>query len=127
MDRTVFFNSIRDSIFKGILTQSQVDGCNAILDIFSGYDNRQIAYCLATAYHETGHTMKPIEEYGKGAGHKYGQKIDMNGKPYTTPDKIYYGRGPVQITWRSNYSYFTQQAKNHGHSWDFLNNPELML
>ncbi len=55
-----------------------------------------ISYVLATIYHETARTMKPIAEYGKGAG-----------KPYGVPDPVtgntYYGRGYVQLTWKENY------------------------
>jgi len=58
-------------------------------------DLRQVAYVLATAYHETAFTMKPIEEYGKGRGRKYGIP---NAKGLT-----YYGRGFVQLTWDYNY------------------------
>lgn len=68
----------------------------------------QQAYVFATAYHES--NLTPIEERGKGAGHDYGKMfdIDANGKhiPYTTPNKLYYGRGFVQLTWRWNYKEF---------------------
>jgi putative chitinase len=126
-DTTKFFNAVRESIFHGKFSQLQVDGVNLILEAFNGFDIHQLAYVLATIYHETGHTMQPVEEYGKGNGRKYGNKIDIDGKPYTTPDKLYYGRGFVQLTWRSNYAYFTTQAKKAGKNWDFLNHPELML
>jgi len=58
---------------------------------------------LATAYHETAHTMQPIEEWGKGSGKPYGRMIKQNGLIYTWPDHIYYGRGDVQLTWYENY------------------------
>lgn len=47
--------------------------------------------------------MQPIEEYGKGKGRPYGKKIKFNRTPYAYPDKIYYGRGDVQLTWYENY------------------------
>ena len=83
-----------------VLSQSQVDGTNALLDEWekerSGEDTRWLAYVLATAYHETAHTMQPIAEYGHGSG-----------RPYGVPDEIthlaYYGRGFCQLTWKSNY------------------------
>jgi len=31
------------------------------------------------------------------------KKIKHNRKTYTLPDKIYYGRGDVQLTWYENY------------------------
>lgn len=56
----------------------------------------QKAYVLATVQHETANTFKPIAEYGKGAGRPYGKADPVTGK-------IYYGRGYVQLTWKSNY------------------------
>lgn len=106
MDKNKFFDEIRETLFGGYLTQTQVDGINSKLDAFDEFrisDDRWRAYMLATSYHETAKTMQPIEEYGKGRGRKYGKKIKHNGEPYTWPDKIYYGRGDVQLTWYENY------------------------
>lgn len=103
-----FFNSIRASLFGGRMTQSQVDGINFKLRAFKEariVDPRWKAYMLATSYHETDKTMQPIEEYGKGKGRPYGQKIKHSRKPYSHPDKIYYGRGDVQLTWYENYEF----------------------
>ncbi|MEZ2604546.1 peptidoglycan-binding protein [Kluyvera intermedia] len=55
-----------------------------------------LAYVLATTYHETAFTMQPIEEYGRGAGHSYGEPDPETGQAY-------YGRGYVQLTWEENY------------------------
>ena len=106
MNRQVFFNEIRHSLFSDRITQSQVEGINFKLDAWekSGLtDIRWLAYMLATSYHETARTMQPIEEYGKGRGKPYGQKLRHDRKPYTFPDKLYYGRGDVQLTWYENY------------------------
>lgn len=88
------------------MTQSQIDGVNFKLRAFAEAritDLRWKAYMLATSYHETARTMQPIEEYGKGRGKRYGRKIMYSGYPYELPDKIYYGRGDVQLTWYENY------------------------
>ena len=106
IDKDYFFSSIMASLFGGRLNQAQVNGINFKLNAFEKAgirDNRWKAYMLATSYHETAKTMQPIEEYGKGKGRPYGQKIMYNGKPYKFPDKIYYGRGDVQLTWYENY------------------------
>ena len=106
MNRQTFFNEIGSSLFSGRLTQSQVDGINFKLNAWnqSGLkDPRWLAYMLATSYHETARTMQPIEEYGRGRGKPYGQKLKYSREPYTHPDKIYYGRGDVQLTWYENY------------------------
>jgi hypothetical protein len=99
MNRAVFFNAVRESIFGGRLLPDQVSGCEAIMDAFQAAgltDLRWLAYMLATAFHETAHTMQPIEEFGKGRGRKYG----IPSGPF---NKVYYGRGYVQLTWLHNY------------------------
>lgn len=66
-------------------------------------DIRWLAYMFATVKHECADTWKPIEEYGKGKGHKYGNPVtvtDPEGKSFTN---VYYGRGYVQLTWDYNY------------------------
>lgn len=135
MNAKIFFDSIRHNVFGGKLLQSQVDGINAILSEWERqgrFDLRWLAYILATTYHETARTMEPIEEYGKGKNYDYGKKLKMGkgpGKriPYTEPDKLYYGRGPVQVTWYENYERLTKAASKFDKGWDFLNNPELLL
>lgn len=128
IDRHKFY-----TIFKakfGKFTQSQVDGFNAIFDEWENQklsDVRQLAYILATVWHETARTMQPIEEIGKGKGKPYGKKLDFGNVPYTAPDKLYYGRGHTQNTWRTIYLKLTTAAKKQGKNWDFLNNPELLL
>ena len=105
MNRQVFFDEIRHSLFSDRITQNQIDGLNFKLTAWekSGLaDIRWLAYMLATSYHETAQTMQPIEEYGKGRGKPYGQKLRHDRKPYTFPDKLYYGRGDVQLTWYEN-------------------------
>lgn len=77
---------------------------------------------LATSYHETGRTMQPVEEIGKGAGKPYGKKIKYDGTRYSTPDRIYYGRGDVQLTWYENYEMMGRLL-----NMPLLNQPELAL
>ena len=100
-DREVFFDVVRGTLFHGAMTQPQVDGMNAILEAWEvepRSDNlRHLSYPLATTAHETGFTMQPIEEYGKGKGMAYGQPDPETGQTY-------YGRGYVQLTWRDNYA-----------------------
>lgn len=106
MNRKILFSEIKTSLFNGRLSQSQVDGINFKLDAFDDFricDDRWRAYMLATSYHETARTMQPIEEYGRGKGMSYGRKLKQSRQPYTWPDKLYYGRGDVQLTWYENY------------------------
>jgi hypothetical protein len=125
INRDNFFYNIRQTLFKTGLKQLQVEGINAILDRWEAQgltDSRWLAYMLATVCHETAKTMQPIEEYGKGKGYKYGKKIKRSGIPYSLPDKIYYGRGYVQLTWFENYETMGRLL-----GVDLLNNPELAL
>ena len=121
LDRKVFFESVR-GLFKGRLAQLQVDGLNSLLDAANGCRINETAYMLATAYHETAHTMQPIEEYGKGRGRDYGKRLKMSRKPYSDTLPIYYGRGYVQLTWYENYDKAGRLLKL-----DLLRQPELAL
>lgn len=114
-----FFTSVRESF--GPLKQSQVDGFNALLD-GSTVTIPQLAYCLATAWHETAATMQPIEEYGKGKSRPYGGKVKQSGKPYSDTEAIFYGRGFVQLTWYENYD---KAGKKLGK--DFMHNPAAVM
>jgi putative chitinase len=100
-DHTIFFDNVRDSLFAGSMGQLQVEGMDAILSGWEKHlddrDPRFLAYMLATAYHETSQEMQPIEEYGKGEGHDYGEPDPETGE-------CYYGRGFVQLTHRGNYA-----------------------
>lgn len=127
MNESNLFNAIRD-IDKIKLSQLQVDSVHAILDSCIKHDvtnTKQIAYILATAYHES--RLKPIEEIGKGAGKDYGKRLKMGDGPkhripYIAPDKLYYGRGFVQITWYENYEAFGRLLHI-----DLLQHPEFAL
>lgn len=99
MNRKVFYDEARRQLFDRRLSQQQVDGMEAILNEWDKRvwgDARWLAYMLATTYHETDRTMAPIAEYGKGRGHTYGVPDPVTGQTY-------YGRGFVQLTWKTNY------------------------
>jgi hypothetical protein len=123
------YDTIRP-MFGGHLLQSQIDGIETILTAITAAgitDNHKTAYMLATVFHECAKKMQPIAEFGKGAGHDYGKKLKMgtgpgHRVPYTTPDKLYYGRGYVQLTWYENY-----QSMAHLLHVELLENPELAL
>lgn len=101
MDRAKFYASLRargSGVFGTSLSQKQVEGMELILDKAQSRGTKitYLAYILATTYHETAHTMQPIEEYGRGKGRKYGNPAGKFGKRY-------FGRGYVQLTWLDNY------------------------
>jgi len=75
-----------------------------------GLLRNQAAYVLATAWHETAHTMKPVREYG---GEKY-----LKSKKYYP----YVGMGYVQLTWKRNYELASTKF-----GVDFVANPKWLL
>ena len=109
INRKYYFDSVRGSLFSGSMSQKQVDGQDALLDWSEqlSWDDRWLAYLLATTYHETALTMQPIAEYGKGKGKPYGQPDG----PY---NQVYYGRGFVQLTWYDNYDKQDKKLKLNG-------------
>lgn len=135
INRKHFFDTVRESLFSGAMNQDQVHGMEAILREWEAQeltDLRWLAYIMATAYHETAKTMQAIAEYGKGKKYDYGKKLKMGGGPgkrvaYDEPDKIFYGRGHTQNTWYENYQRLTKAAAIQGKTWDFLNDPDLLL
>jgi putative chitinase len=126
INKTKFFDDIR-TLFGDSLSQSQVDGCNVILDAWvkwrPGSDERWIAYSLATTFHETARTMQPIREEGEGRGHGYG----LPAGPW---HNVYYGRGDVQLTWDANYAETSHRLKLLGilgPDDDLVKTPDLAL
>lgn len=132
-DPTAFFNHMRGTGTIGPdVTQGEVDGCNAIIAACgeSGWPLADVAYALATAYHETAGTMKPIKELGGNA--YYTRLYDITGQNptrarnhgNTTPGdgSRYCGRGYVQLTWKVNY-----QKAGRALGVDLVSNPELAM
>jgi putative chitinase len=108
-----FFDNLRGGLLGPTLEPGEVSGLNAILDACKGLTVSQTAYCIATAYHETAHTMQPIREMGGPAYffRMYDPKSPDPGraklaarmKALPGDGVIFYGRGYVQLTWRVNY------------------------
>ncbi len=97
IDRTVFFDAIRKSLYAGTLTQSQVDGIGAVLDEWEKRkltDKRMLAYMLATDKWETNATMQAVKE-AYWLSEEW-RRTHLRYYPF-------YGRGLVQLTWEDNY------------------------
>jgi hypothetical protein len=113
----------------GMLGASQRAGLTKLIDYINQdpeiWDVGWCAYMLATVKRECNDRWQPIREYGRGAGHAYGNPApytDAQGRRYAN---IYYGRGYVQLTWLNNYITLGQAlglgddlAKNPDHALD---------
>lgn len=128
IDRKVFFDQVRKTIFSGSLAQETVKGIDAILDVWEEQtrltDLRHLAYMLATVRGECGYRMLPVREgfsstdeiaraYVARKGYKYAAVVNGH---------VYYGRGLVQLTWDFNY-----RAMSDILGIDLYNNPDLAL
>ena len=117
-------------MFGGTLTQSQVDGINAIIAAHARWGRKDnindLAYALATAWWETGQAMQPVYERGSKA---YFAKYEPSTKRGKTLGNTlagdgyrYRGTGLVQLTGRHNFGVW---AKRLGV--DLLAHPELAM
>lgn len=142
INEATFYSYIRQHLFSGSLSTAQVQGISKLLQVAAEFglsDMRQLAYVLATVYHETGvvqtvdghkvlvRTMQPVREMGSD---KYLSKYDtgklakaLGNTSEADGDGIKYcGRGFVQITGRAVYQ---RLGKLLGI--DLITNPDLAL
>ncbi len=125
IDRKIFFDAVRPSLFSGALKSAQVRGCEVILDRAGGwgggrgagfFDPRALAYILATAHHETAGSFLPVRETLAKTDEEAVARLERAFRagrlptvstPYWRRDaegRSYYGRGFVQLTHRDNYA-----------------------
>lgn len=136
MDRKRFFDSIRPSLFGGVIGSTQVKGIEALLDEASKHEITadQMAYVLAGVHHETGKQMVPVRETFALSDSDAVRKLDYayaRGQlpwvrtPYWRVDadgKSWFGRGRIQNTHKANYEKLKRRL---GH--DFVGKPDLLL
>ncbi|MBF9252497.1 hypothetical protein I2I11_04255 [Pontibacter sp. 172403-2] len=120
MNEKAFFAQIRETLFHGKLTQGVVETVQAFAKAYTTYgrgDYRDLAYILATAYHEVYHAAlnsdwAPIREgfaqTNEGAVRAVTSLYEKEriSKNYALPDangNSWYGRGFEQVTHYANY------------------------
>jgi len=116
MDRAAFFSSLRrrnSGVFGTALSQSQVEGVEALLDAGEDLPLHHMANVLAQVYHETGGRMVPVRETFASSDAQAIARLDKawaQGKlpwvktPYWRSG--WFGRGHIQLTHESNYRKF---------------------
>lgn len=114
-DPKPFFENMRAGLLGPSLSADEVTGCDAILDAMAGTPLAYCAYALATAYHETAATMKPVRE-----AFWLSEEWRKNNLRYWP----WYGRGYVQLTWETNYERADQELGLGG---SLLQNPDRAL
>lgn len=113
LNRKTFFAYARRAPFGNSLSTAQVAGCNLLLDTCQAEgvtDLRQVAYVLASVFHETRATMQPVREaFGKSDADTIAKldkawkagKLGQVRTPYWRDG--WFGRGKIQLTHEENY------------------------
>lgn len=112
------FEAGKQKLFPKGYNQQQIDWINEIVNQanLKGISMKeQLAYILATPYHEAYDYLKGI---------RFGAMKELGGEKYLKGKAYYphYGRGPSHLTWKSNYA---KEAKRT--NLDLVNTPDLML
>lgn len=136
INRKVFYDEVRASIFRGSFSQSQFKGMERLLDVweqnYAKYPDEDLAYLLATSYHETAHTMQPIKERGSRS---YFNRYDINYNPRKARELgnvnpgdgyLFRGEGDVQNTGRRNARFSSDRLNEvFGLDIDFEREPDM--
>ncbi len=130
-----FFDHFRKQKMLGpTISDDEFRGCNALIRAcaVAGWPISYTAYALATAYHETAHTMLPIKELGGTA--YFTRMYDINGNRPAKARELgnlspgdgakYAGRGYVQLTGKFNYAKASAKLKAMGLAVDLVRNPD---
>lgn len=113
-----FFTEVRKDYGK--LKPAQVSGFTTILEALKDTPIADASYGLATAYHETAATMKPVREAFWMS--EAWRKKNLRYYPWD-------GRGYVQLTWDYNYKLADKECAEVGliKAGDLMKNPDLAM
>lgn len=121
INRDFFIEQVRLQLFDGRVNAAQREGLHALLNYWEARharkDDRWLAYALATVHHEVDKKFVPIKEYG---GDRYFHRMyDIEGeRPHVArrlgnlqpgDGIVFHGRGFVQMTGRTNYTYWQKR------------------
>lgn len=133
-----FYDFLRANHMLGPkIDAKEFEGCDRIIRAcaVAGWPVSFVAYALATAYHETAHTMQPIKEMGGTA--YFTRMYDINGNRPAKARELgnltpgdgakYAGRGYVQLTGKTNYAKATAKLRELGFDVDLVANPDLAM
>ena len=137
-DYGAFYAFLRKNYMLGPkISDDEFEGCDNIIQACArdGWPVSYTAYALATAYHETAHTMQPIKELG---GESYFFRMyDIRGNRPKVARQLgniiagdgakFPGRGYVQLTGRDNYVKATKVLRDMGYDVDLVANPDLAM
>lgn len=130
-----FYDFLRGNKMLGPkIDAKEFEGCDRIIRAcaVAGWPVSYTAYALATAYHETAHTMQPIKEIGGTA--YFTRMYDINGNRPAKARELgnlspgdgakYAGRGYVQLTGKKNYQRATDKLRALGYDVDLVAQPD---
>lgn len=130
-----FYDFLRSNSMLGpTISKTEFEGCDDIIRACAtaGWPVSYTAYALATAYHETAHTMLPVKELGGTA--YFTRMYDIKGSRPAKAKELgnltpgdgakYAGRGYVQLTGKSNYAKATAKLRALGIDVDLVANPD---
>lgn len=134
MNRKVFYDTVRNAPFGGVLTQRNIDGTEPLLDYWEKSHRHDpiefLAYILAGVFHETGGTMVPVRETFATSDSQARGRLEAAWKagklrhvktPYWRDN--WFGRGRIQNTHRTNYEKIARRFNRPG----LLDDPNLLL
>lgn len=118
MNHAKFFAAVRISLFAGRLSTNQVNGMEAILTEWQAkpFDQRWLAYMLATAYHETDNTMCAISE---NLNYSASGLLATFGKYFTAAQAAEYARQPQRIANRAYANRMGNGNEASGDGWRY--------